>query len=132
VGTHNEYFVDGPFIVVGRKGSAGELHYSINNGCPIDTTFYISEKELKKNVNLELLFYLLKSVNLKSFDNQSAVPGINRNNVYKLKINLPPINSQQEILKKIRSEIEIINNNENLIEIFSEKTNNRINKIWSN
>ena len=132
VGTHNEYFVNGPFIVVGRKGSAGELHYSINNGCPIDTTFYISQKELKKNINLELLFYLLKSANLKSFDNQSAVPGINRNNIYKLKINLPPINSQEKILKKIRGEIEIINNNENLIEIFSEKINNKINKIWSN
>ena len=132
VGTHNEYFVNGPFIVVGRKGSAGELHYSINNGCPIDTTFYISQKELKKNINLELLFYLLKSANLKSFDNQSAVPGINRNNIYKLKINLPPINSQEKILKKIRGEIGIINNNENLIEIFSEKINNKINKIWSN
>ena len=131
VGTHNEYFVEGPFIVVGRKGSAGELHYSINNGCPIDTTFYISQKELKKDINLELLFYLLKSVNLKSFDNQSAVPGINRNNVYKLKINIPHINSQEEILKKIRSEIEIINNNENLMNIFSEKINNKINKIWS-
>ena len=82
--------------------------------------------------NLELLFYLLKSANLKSFDNQSAVPGINRNNIYKLKINLPPINSQEKILKKIRGEIGIINNNENLIEIFSEKINNKINKIWSN
>ena len=132
VGTHNEYFVNGPFVVVGRKGSAGELHYSINNGCPIDTTFYISQKELKKNVNLELLFYLLKSVNLKSFDNQSAVPGINRNNVYKLKISIPPFNNQEEILKNIRSEIEIINKNENLMKIFSEKINNKINKIWSN
>ena len=98
----------------------------------IDTTFYISQKELKKSINLELLFYLLKSVNLKSFDNQSAVPGINRNNVYKIKIYLPPIDNQEEILKKIRSEIEIINNNENLMKIFSEKINNKINKIWSN
>ena len=57
---------------------------------------------------------------------------LNRNNVYKLKINIPPINNQEEILKKIRSEIEIINNNENLMKIFSEKINNKINKIWSN
>ncbi len=41
VGYHNEYLVKSPFIVVGRKGSAGEVHYSTINGYPIDTTFYI-------------------------------------------------------------------------------------------
>ena len=132
VGSHNEYLVEGPFTIVGRKGSAGELHFSRENGFPIDTTFYISKKELKKDIDLELLFYLLKQINLKSFDNQSAVPGINRNNVYKMKISIPPISKQQEILKVIKEEVEIIQNNKNLINIFDMKINNKINKIWSN
>lgn len=132
VGTHNEYFVEGPFIIVGRKGSAGELHFSKDNGNPIDTTFYISKKELKKDVDLELLFYLLKLIDLRSFDSQSAIPGINRNNIYKLKISLPPKNNQNQILKTIQDEIEIINNNKDFISIFQEKIKNKINKIWSN
>jgi type I restriction enzyme S subunit len=131
VGTHNEYFVEGPFIIVGRKGSVGELHFSKNNGNPIDTTFYISKKQLKKDIELELLFYLLKLIDLKSLDNQSAIPGINRNDVYKLKINLPPKESQNKILKIIKDEVEIIDKNKNLILNFQGKIKNKINNIWS-
>lgn len=131
VGTHNKYSVEGPFIIVGRKGSAGELHFSKDNGNPIDTAFYISKKQLKKDIDLELLFYLLKSIDLTSFDDQSAVPGINRNNVYKLKISLPPKDSQHKILKIIKDEIEIIDKNKYLIKIFKKKLNEKINKIWT-
>jgi type I restriction enzyme M protein len=132
VGSHNEYLVKGPFIIVGRKGSAGELNFSRENGFPIDTTFFISKKELKMDIDLELLFYILKNTNLKSYDNQSAVPGINRNNVYKIKINIPPLNKQKEILKIIKDEVEIIGNNKNLVKLFNTKINTKINKIWSN
>jgi len=131
VGTHNKYSVEGPFIIVGRKGSAGELHFSKDNGNPIDTAFYISKKQLKKDIDLELLFYLLKSIDLTSFDDQSAVPGINRNNVYKLKISLPPKDGQDKILKIVKDEIEIIDKNKYLIKIFKKKLNEKINKIWS-
>jgi type I restriction enzyme M protein len=52
VGYHNEYLVEAPFLVVGRKGSAGEVHYSEKNGFPIDTTFYIElENEDKVLIN---------------------------------------------------------------------------------
>ena len=54
------------------------------------------------------------------------------NNVYKLKISLPPKNNQNQILKTIQDEIEIINNNKDFISIFQEKIKNKINKIWSN
>ena len=45
VGYHNEYLVKGPFIIVGRKGTAGAVVYSEKSGFPIDTTFYIQLKE---------------------------------------------------------------------------------------
>ena len=39
-GYHKEYLIKGPAIIVGRKGSAGEVTY-INSDCfPIDTTYY--------------------------------------------------------------------------------------------
>ena len=131
VGKHNDFLVEGPFIIVGRKGSVGELHYSEENGFPIDTTFYISKKELKKEININLLFYLLKNIELKNLDDQSAVPGINRNNVYKMKINYPPENLHNEILQKVKNEEDILNKNEELIKIFQEKINRTVNRIWS-
>src|SRR3989338_11441283 len=44
VGYHNEYLVEGPFIVVGRKGTAGAVTFSEKSGFPIDTTFYFQLK----------------------------------------------------------------------------------------
>ena len=42
-GYHNEYLVQGPAIVVGRKGSAGEVTLIEKNFFPIDTTYYVKQ-----------------------------------------------------------------------------------------
>ncbi len=38
-GYHSEYLIEGPAIIVGRKGSAGEVSYVESNCFPIDTTY---------------------------------------------------------------------------------------------
>ena len=43
VDTHNEYLVEGPGIVIGRKGTIGEVIWLHENFFPIDTTFYIKD-----------------------------------------------------------------------------------------
>ncbi len=96
VGFHKEYLVEGPVIVVGRKGSAGEVIWESENCFPIDTTFYI---KLKHNDIKQLyLFQALKALNLDKLRNGSGVPGLNRNEVYQLKIPLPPLTVQQQIV----------------------------------
>ena len=39
VGFHNEPFVIGPGIVIGRKGSVGKVQFVKDSFCPIDTTY---------------------------------------------------------------------------------------------
>jgi len=88
VGYHSESFVKGPGIVIGRKGSAGEITWVDEDFFPIDTTYYIKDK-----MGSELLvfhYYLLKKLNLKKIESSSAVPGLNRNIVYSLKSETPP------------------------------------------
>ncbi len=41
VGTHDKALVQGPGIVVGRKGNAGSVFWSATDFFPIDTVFYI-------------------------------------------------------------------------------------------
>ncbi|HEY5866645.1 MAG TPA: restriction endonuclease subunit S, partial [Candidatus Tectomicrobia bacterium] len=41
IGQHNEAITDGLTIVVGRKGSFGEVNLSYDSCWPIDTTYYI-------------------------------------------------------------------------------------------
>src|SRR5262245_54459421 len=43
VGEHNESITNGVTIIVGRKGSVGEVHISPDGCWPIDTTYYIDE-----------------------------------------------------------------------------------------
>ena len=100
VGHHDGYLVKAPFIVVGRKGSAGAVNYSIKDGFPIDTTFYIQSSN---KINLRYLYLNLMSLNLDSVNEQSAVPGLNRNDAYKLKIPLPPSCQQKRIVAKIEA-----------------------------
>ena len=95
VGYHDEYLITGPFIIVGRKGSAGMVQYSIGDGFPIDTTFYI--KAQKRQICLLFLYYLLLELNLKKVGLQSGVPGLNRNDAHRIKIQLPSLSEQKRI-----------------------------------
>jgi type I restriction enzyme M protein len=98
-GYHNEYIVEGPAIIVGRKGTAGKVTFISNNCYPIDTTFYI---QVKDKTNLKYLYYTLSQLDLESKAGGTGVPGINRNEIYDIKIPLPP----KEIQEKIVAEIE--------------------------
>ena len=131
VGSHSSFLVEHPFIVVGRKGSAGAVHYSTKNGFPIDTTFYISKKELKKsNISLPFLFYTLTSLGLDKTSSQQTVPGLNRNDAYRMKIPLPDLEIQEEIVRKIMDEQSLVSNNKKLLEIYTQKIQDRITKVW--
>ena len=100
-GTHNDYLIEGPCIIIGRKGSAGKINFVNQNCYPIDTTFYVNFN--KDKVLIKYLFYLLKELNLENLAKGKGIgaPGLNRNNVHKLKISIHPISEQMKIVTKI-------------------------------
>ncbi|EPT9748790.1 restriction endonuclease subunit S [Yersinia enterocolitica] len=102
-GSHNSYLVEGPSIIVGRKGSIGTLYWEDGKFHPIDTVYYVSNKD---GVPLSYLYYLMKTLNLSSMNTDAAVPGLNRDNVYRLEV-LKPI---QSILNKFNNHILAIRN----------------------
>ncbi len=79
VGTHSTYLVQGPGILVGRKGSVGEVHYSEGNFWPIDTVYYV--KRLGED-NWRYLYYLLKYLNLGQLNAATGVPGLTRRDAH--------------------------------------------------
>ena len=80
VGWHDDKLVDGPGIVVGRKGNPGVVTWSHSDFFPIDTAFYVTPKDASPN--LPFLLYALDSQDLPSIAADSAVPGLNRNLAY--------------------------------------------------
>lgn len=93
---HNESLVKEPTIVVGRKGSIGEVHLVSTPSWPIDTTYFVHSLG-KYKYDLEWLYRLLKTLRLQDFNRAAAVPGLNRDDVYRIKISLPPIDDQKRI-----------------------------------
>ncbi|WP_124949636.1 restriction endonuclease subunit S [Sulfuriferula thiophila] len=86
VGYHSEYLVEGPGIVIGRKGTLGKVTYLFQNFFPIDTTYYIKSKI--GSVGLFYEYCLLKTLSYENSD--SAVPGLNRDIALSEEIKLAP------------------------------------------
>jgi type I restriction enzyme S subunit len=98
IGYHNEYLIEGPVIIIGRKGAVGTVHMSVDNCWPIDTTYFIRPL---KSISFKFIYFLLQSLNLKNLDRSTTIPGLNRDNVYSLKVALPPTNEQYQIVQII-------------------------------
>lgn len=82
VGYHDTPLVNENCIVVGRKGNVGSVYLSLMPSYPIDTVFYIIPK-----INIYYCYFELKS---RTFvNNDSAVPGLNRENVEDMPMLLP-------------------------------------------
>lgn len=100
-GTHNEYLVKGPGIIVGRKGTVGSLHWENKDFYPIDTVFFVKPKEY---YSLVYCHQLLKTLGLENMNTDAAVPGLNRNNAYRLEVVTPT----QSIITKFTNIIQTI------------------------
>ena len=98
VGFHNKALTDTPGIIIGRKGTVGKVYYSKTPFYCIDTAFYILPSD---KYSLEFLFYLLLTLNLDELNEDSAVPGLNRDTAYRQKVFLPPM----ELMKRFESAV---------------------------
>lgn len=83
VGSHNKPLVDGPGIIIGRKGNVGSIHWSDTGFFPIDTAYFVKAK-----ISLHYVFFMLGGLNF--INNDSAVPGLNREQAYSNPVLLPP------------------------------------------
>lgn len=95
VGYHDQALLNGPGIVVGRKGSIGSVTWLDDPYWPIDTAYYIETDPAL--IDLRYLFHALKSLPLKSMNKSAAIPGLNRDDAYRLEITLPPLDEQRRI-----------------------------------
>jgi type I restriction enzyme S subunit len=82
IGYNDDAFVDGPGIIVGRKGNVGSVHWCDDDFFPIDTTYYV-----ETNVDLHYVYFNLREQHF--INNDAAVPGLNRNQAYSLPLLIP-------------------------------------------
>jgi len=102
-GYHNASLVNGPSIIIGRKGTVGSLYWEDRPFFPIDTVFYVRTER-----PLTYCYYLLKTLGLENMNTDGAVPGLNRNNAYRLRVVIPPEDVQaafDNIVSTLRNRI---------------------------
>lgn len=88
VGYHSEFLVEAPGIVIGRKGTLGNVVYLFNNFFPIDTTYFVKSKVDSAGLFYE--YFLLKTLSFEDMNTDSAVPGLNREIALSTKIKIAP------------------------------------------
>lgn len=98
VGYHNEALVDGPCLVVGRKGAAGSVHLVPESSWPIDTAYFIQPP---KDIDLVFLSYLLGTCGLGALDKSTAIPSLSRDDLYRVLVPVAPRAEQTRIVAKL-------------------------------
>lgn len=88
-------YMEGPSIIVGRKGTAGAVNIVGSAFWPLDVTYYVTFDE--SEYDLRFLYYVLSSLDLPSLAT-GVKPGINRNIVYSIERAFPPLVEQKRIV----------------------------------
>jgi len=102
VGTHEKPLVQGPAIILGRKGNVGSVYWSSKSFYPIDTVYFVTPESSSL-----YLFYALKNMHFISTD--VAVPGLNRDFAYSRPLLHPPttlLRSFHETVEPIHAQLD--------------------------
>lgn len=97
VGRHAKFLIGDPGIVVGRKGSVGQVSWSDEPFWPIDTAYWVDCRPDDRR----WLYWLLSYLPLKRLDTSTGVPGLNRNDVYELSVFRPDAGSRDKIAEAL-------------------------------
>jgi restriction endonuclease S subunit len=91
----DKFYFGKPSIIVGRKGSAGEINLTEEKFWPLDVTYFATFDRGRHD--LRFLYYLLTTLDLPRLA-KGVKPGINRNEVYASTVKVPLLPEQQRIV----------------------------------
>ncbi|OBR90011.1 type-1 restriction enzyme EcoKI specificity protein [Clostridium ragsdalei P11] len=101
-GYHNDFNVEAPIIVIGRVGFyCGSVHFIKENAWVTDNALIVFFS--KDKIDINFLYWLLSTINLRKNDSSTAQPVISGSKIYKLEFPLPPLPEQQRIVEVIES-----------------------------
>lgn len=98
VGYHSHFVEGGPGVLVGRSGSVGSVTWVEGEYWPLNTTLWVSNFQ---GNDPRFIFYFLKFLDLAKFTAGVSVPTLNRNTVYPLRTELPPVQEQRTIARTL-------------------------------
>lgn len=99
-GWHSQPREKAPGVVTGRYGSIGEVYWIDEPYWPLNTTLFVAD--FHDNDPL-FVYYLLQTLNYARLSDKTGVPGVNRNDLHKIKVLRPPLPEQRKIAEILRT-----------------------------
>jgi type I restriction enzyme S subunit len=97
-GYTNKALVNFPTIVIGRKGTAGEV-WMMDTPCwPSDTTFYLEWRSSSKLVEPHFIFWHFKFAKPSGEKGKTTLPSLLRQDLENYPIFLPPLEEQKKVI----------------------------------
>ena len=97
-----------PSVLVPRKGSIDKLYYVEEPFWNVDTIFYTEIDE--KVVLPKYVFYCLENEHLEKLNTAGGVPSLNQTVLNKVKIYIPSLDEQKNIVSKLDNLFRFVNN----------------------
>ena len=98
IGTHTASKCTGPGVVMGRYGSTDAVFYVEQDFWPHNTSLFVTH--FQGNMQ-KWCYYLLRSISKADHAGKSAVPGLDRNDLFQIVVPVPPVDEQQEVVRTI-------------------------------
>lgn len=102
VGKHSVGMHSGPFVVIGRKGSAGKITFAPRGGWVTDTAYFATPLK-PSELQPKFLYYALRAQDFSESIIKTAIPGINRTAIYGYSIPQAPTDLQNAVVSFLDS-----------------------------
>jgi type I restriction enzyme S subunit len=96
---HDTAMVDAPGVITGRYGTIGEVFFLEKPYWPLNTALYVRDF---RGHSPRFVFYTLRLLDFSQYSDKGAVPGVNRNDLHRAPVMLPPV-AVQEAFDRILS-----------------------------
>lgn len=127
MGYADEYICEEGCTIIGRKGTINNPIFVETKFWNVDTAFGFSANE---KIDRRFLFFFCCGYNFKQHDTGTTIPSLTKSELLTIKIPLPSFSEQQTIVKAIEEEMQLVNANKRLIEIFEQKIKEKISEVW--
>ena len=98
IGTHSESRCAGPGVVMGRYGSTDAIFFVEQDFWPHNTSLFVTHFQ---GNNPKWCYYLLASITKADHAGKSAVPGVDRKDLFQIVVPVPSVNEQWDVVNTI-------------------------------
>ena len=98
IDTHSEARARGPGVVMGRYGSTDSVFFIDSDFWPHNTALFVTDFQ---GNDPRWCYYLLRTISKADHAGKSAVPGIDRKDLYDIYVARPPASEQANVIREL-------------------------------